>query len=595
MCESTNSVAGRRRGGGTWRRWWLAPLMMLGWALGATASGEIVSDFAMDSDPQVEIPDPVWTFPPRSRVLWIEALGRPEKDVQRQAAETIAQAHGYNVPGLIDAAPDLARVLVAEETHPAARFACARALVVLDARDWAQALLEGSQAHGSDLRQLVEPVLGRWRFEPIIPLWRKRLAETTGHRDLLLAISGLAEVQDAASVEPLLAMSRDRTHSRATRLAAARAVGHILSEGQESEVGRWLEPDSPPLFNRLCAVGLLQRHSSQEAQTILLRLADDPEPTVAAAALVALNAIDYELVTPRAVQTMLNPDANIREQGLIAYLERMTPQRAQAAAERLDDPHPRLRIRAREALYALCATPELDGPIREAAMQVLAGAGWRGQEQAALLLGALEHKPAAGRLVELLESTRPEVMVASAWGLRKVAVPDVLPQILDKAARQTEWRKNNAPGPELDAQVAHLFETLGRMRYQPADALMRTYVPKEMTMGEYSRSAAIYGLGYLRAGTADERLGAQLVERLTESPAAMPPEFTRVRMACGISLARMKLKSQVQPLRDFMGIMGTQQGKAAIRWAIMELTGETLLPIEPLTQSRSGWFLEPLD
>jgi hypothetical protein len=33
----------------------------------------------------------------------------------------------------------------------------------------------------------------------------------------------------------------------------------------------------------------------------------------------------------------------------------------------------------------------------------------------------------------------------------------------------------------------------------------------------------------------------------------------------------------------------------AIRWAIHQLTGELLPDAEPSINSRSGWFLEPLD
>src|SRR5690606_10853947 len=89
----------------------------------------------------------------------------------------------------------------------------------------------------------------------------------------------------------------------------------------------------------------------------------------------------------------------------------------------LADPHPEVRQFVCECLFEWCdiSDPGMNEAIRDAAMNVLEGDRWQGQEQAALLLGALEHEPAADRLIELLESPREEVRVPAAWGLRKVA------------------------------------------------------------------------------------------------------------------------------------------------------------------------------
>ena len=44
-----------------------------------------------------------------------------------------------------------------------------------------------------------------------------------------------------------------------------------------------------------------------------------------------------------------------------------------------------------------------------------------------MIMVALDRKETAGRLVELLDFPRPEVFVAAAWGLRRLAVPFDLP------------------------------------------------------------------------------------------------------------------------------------------------------------------------
>src|SRR5262249_36880491 len=150
------------------------------------------------------------------------------------------------------------------------------------------------------------------------------------------------------------------------------------------------------------------------------------------------------------------------------------------------------------------------------------------------------------------ESPRPEVGIASAWGLKKFALAETLPAILDKARRQTELRQKLEAVPEyIDRQTAHLFEAIGRMRYAPADSLLRQYMPKEIPkvykMGELSRCSAIWSLGLLHAGAADESLAEQLMDRINDDgPYA---ESAAVKEMCAVSIARMKALSQVAALR----------------------------------------------
>ncbi|RLT21016.1 MAG: phycocyanin alpha phycocyanobilin lyase [Planctomycetota bacterium] len=572
-------------------------LLILGVSLTAHAAEEIRPDFAMESDPVLIIPEPVFGFSKKSKPLWLSALARPEADLQRLSAETIAQAHFFGVPELIDAAPLLKKIVTAESTHPVARFAAARALIALDATDTAADLFEVSQRHGADLRQLIEPALAKWKFEPIRSVWRQRLsAKDTRHRELLLAIHGLGESADGSAVPALLSIAHDSRRSSACRLAAARSAGRLREADLETDAERLTQPASATIVERLCAVSLLDRHASEAAQSALLRLARDREPSVAVAALTRLNAIDHDLVVPRAEQAMQNDDAPVRQQGVDAFVARPTPERIAVLAKLLDDPHPKLRGRVRDALFVLAKRPELDSAVRQSATKMLAGDRWRGQEQAALLLAALDHKPAAPRFVELVESTRVEVMIAAAWGLRKLAVRETLPAIFSKATRQTEIRLKQGSLPELDVQVAHLFEALGLMQHAPADPLLRKYFPKDPKLGELSRSAAIWGLGHLYAGTTEEPLAVLMVERLTESPAAIPFEFPRVRWASAVSLGRMRAKSQVPRMRAFLGpVVGPETTSLAIRWAINEITGELLPNAEPMVVTKAGWFLEPLD
>ena len=224
---------------------------------------------------------------------------------------------------------------------------------------------------------------------------------------------------------------------------------------------------------------------------------------------------------------------------------------------------------------------------------MLAGDRWEGQEQAGLLFGALEYQPVAGRLIELLESTRPEVMISSGWALRKLAEPSSIPAMVDKIQRQTAARK--LQGKEgIDEQVAHLFEACGRMRAKEAEPLMFEYVPKALIMGELSRGAAIWALGRLHEGAPDEKTGKALIDRVMDM-GIYPPETERVKQQSIISLARIKAVEHLPAMRTLIAKETINRRiDLAIIWANEQLTGEVLPPPPIDLISPGNWFLTPL-
>ena len=564
---------------------------------GMVRAEELRTTFSMDADPDLTPPAPVKVANEGYKPLWLQTLARPEADLQRLSAETIAQAHQFGFPGMAEARPTLLKILQAADTHPLARFAAARALIVLDTRDAAPALFEASQSRGADLRQLIEPALANWKYEPARAVWRKRLTDPdVRYRDLLLAIQGVPQLNDVEALPFLLSMVLDPLRPAATRLAAARAAGLLLDAGLESEAQKLMSVAGAPIHNRLCAVALLERHMSEASRAALLQLAVDQEPSVAAAALGRLLAIDPELVLPLAAVAMKNPDPIVRQRGAQAWISRPNPQRVGLLTVLLDDVHPQVRGDVRDALHLLAKTPEFDATLRPALMAVLAAESWRGQEQAALLLGALDHKAAAPRFVRLLESARPEVMVTAAWGLKKLALPDTLPAILDQATRQTAERRKNKPGPpELDLQVAHLFELLGMLKHAPAEPLLREYIPKSYDLGEFSRPAAVWAMGHFYDGRADEALAQTLAQRMSDANSS-PPEMPLVRGMCAVTLARMGAKSQAPAMRKLLlPEISPAMPFIAIRWGLISLTGEKLPEVIPFRISKSGWFVSPLD
>ncbi len=114
-----------------------------------------------------------------------------------------------------------------------------------------------------------------------------------------------------------------------------------------------------------------------------------------------------------------------------------------ARARLLDDNHPAVRKLVADGLAGLAAKPELGEPIRSAAMAVLAGDRWQGQQQATLLLGSLEHH-------------RRPVGSSNCWnshggsdacgrlGAAQSGDPQTAPAIVDKLRRQTAERKRQS-------------------------------------------------------------------------------------------------------------------------------------------------------
>jgi HEAT repeat protein len=517
--------------------------------------------------------------------------------MQRMAADAIGRGHLAGVPELADAVPRLVEIVTASQSHPAARLAAAQALISLGAKAAAPQLAESSEHFGADLRQLVEPALAQWRYEPIARVWLRRLkAPATRRRDLLLAIDGLRAVGDKSAVGALLELVHDALRTADVRSAAARAAGLIQDHGLEGDARRLIAGPAPvPILDRLCAVRLLARHAGEDSQNLLSQFALDAEPAVAIVALTRLIEVAPQKVVPITETAIQNADPQVRQRGAEAYALFPDPRRVIVLARLLDDPHPEVRGAVRDWLFELQRRPELADLVISAATEMLAGESWRGLEQAALILGALGHRPAAPRLVALLESARPEVGIAAAWALKKLALPETLPALLDKARRQTEIRANpNDISRGLDEQTAHLIETFGLMKYAPAEPLLVQYIPKRFNFGLYSRTAAIWSLGHLHEGMPDESLAKQFMVRVTDDN--MPSEFLRVRAMAAVSIGRMKALSQVSALQKSLGIKPAPNVHGmSIRWALMELTGEFVPEADPPIAARKKWFLEPLE
>ena len=373
-----------------WLSQWTRQLLAIGMfsiccGITTPSDAEIRPDFLMDSNPKLNVPDPVKYFSPELKSLWLAALERPETDMQRLAAETIARGHQYGVPDLEEAVSRLEAVLQADKSQPATRFAATRALIVLESRNSSEALFRFSQKYEADLRQLIEPALANWNFAPAISMWKERLGKSeTRSRDLILALRGLAQVRERSSTSEILAIVHDESRSADVRLEAAAAAGQCSDSGLEPDAGRLAHGKQKlQSIHSICACRLLARHDSEAARTLLIELSSHQSSTVAASALNRLLEIDSTLVLPLAETAMNHADPYVRRAGASAYLQHPTPERIASLSRLLADPHPGVRREICDNLFRLSDRTTLIEAIRASINDLLSQEAWQGQEQAA--------------------------------------------------------------------------------------------------------------------------------------------------------------------------------------------------------------------
>jgi HEAT repeat protein len=595
-------------------------------------------DSHMYKDPVLPTPSTIYLLPNDVASLWLKALARPEIEMRYQAAQAISVARERGFKGLEGTVEPLRMALQRPDEQPLVRLALARALIALDARVAAGDLLAQAEAGDSDLRALVEPALARWDFQPARGIWLGRLRDLDTPVDRLeLAIHGLAAVRETKATEALrdIVLGKHRGHALAgisdatsywpvppsVRLEAAHALATLRPDGLENDAEQLAADDSAEsLPSRLVAATLLSQHHGQKAIQLLTRLAMDREPAVARLAVTRLIEIDSRLVVPMLNPLLASPDAHLRTLAGKVLFQQPSRDHIHLLADRLADADRDVRTQARDWLRELAGKKQWRDPVLTEASRILAADPWRGLEQAAMLVAFLDHQPAAPRLVELLHNRRAEVVVAAAWGLRRLAAPETFLGVLTYVQNQLQaFKRGHGTGPPnkefppqmMDHVLSQLNQLLGQQKYLPAEPVLRQCVPR-YTAGMETRAAAIWGLGFMHAGKPDRGLVEALEGRLTDT-STRPPEDARVRRMCAISLGRIFAgaaagsggrddperqfaRDRVQVLRKywFPNIQSNVVSDACA-WAIGQITGQTLPPPKPFQYVERNWFLSPLN
>ncbi|MFO1091852.1 MAG: hypothetical protein U0992_00870 [Planctomycetaceae bacterium] len=306
---------------------------------------------------------------------------------------------------------------------------------------------------------------------------------------------------------------------------------------------------------------------------------------------------------PLTTELLERPDGELRLLAAKAIFERPSIDGAKTLAGLLNDPHLDVRVLARVSLQKLAEQPELRETILELALAGLQSPNWQGLEQSSHLVGDLDHKPAAPRLLELIEHERPDVSITAAWALSRLVVPETAPVMLKFAERLTAHvpvePENDTPRASLsaaqDVLLSHVFQMFGLLKYAEAEPLLLKFVPRRYDLGPRSRGAAVFALGYVHAGDPNPDVARALGQRVADAADFPRLEPVEVRANAAIGLGRMNVPDAVEVLRAFYknGNPGDRI-REACGWALEQITGEDLP--DPATKRAvpATPFLQPI-
>ena len=557
-------------------------------------------DLLMFRDPALPTSSVTVVFPEQLKPLWLKALGRPEPEIVRVAADTIAIAHQQGMPDLTDTTPLLIGLLEQPNQSPGVTRSSVHALIALDAKEAQDILWKLAQQSELDLARVVEPKLAEWNYRPARDVWLSRLRDPTTRPSLRrLAIRALATTKETAAGDDLLELVLRRDTPASIRLASARALIAVgRSDLVEAAKQLMLRRDRDALADVLAAT-VLGNDSNPEAIALYRTLAKSNNSGAAVIAVEGLFAIDPAHLSDLTDELLRHKDVSIRRVAARVLVSAPNADNILALTTLLSDVNPSLRVWTAERLVEFGQQQQWNDIVIGETASLIESASWRGIEQAVVVLTRLDHKPIALQLVSLLDHERPEVSITAAWALREIQVPETLQPMLAKAQSRFEDFKANAemmPIPPADqvAQLSQLFQAFGRMKFREAEPLLREFVPKLQELGDDTRASACWALGHIREDDAPDELVQQLIQRLMDQNPE-DPELLDVRIMCAVSLGRMKSPTAVEPLQLVEIRRGPDDSLGqACGWALEKSTGQPRRLPRPRFYRMTSYFLTPI-
>ncbi len=548
-------------------------------------------------DPEIILAETELAWPLEFQQLWITALSSPETDLRREVADSVRQANEMGMEPIPELINGLADLLKNPQEQERTRVAAAATLAELDAKEYAELLFEQARIGPQMLTLAVEPALARWGYQPIREVWLQRVESGKANHALLkMAIEMLGEIGEPKAVPALRAMALPGSRPVTLRLAAARSLARCAQDS--GQVLEWsaslLDAASEPRVDWIVGAALLSEQETPAAIELLERYALCSEGTAAGLALERLLEIAPARVVANASQLLQNSDSRVRLLTVRGLSTAPSPLAVDQLQPILSDHINSVRVAARKVLLAYAEDPQLTAQVIQNAVEVLAAEDWRGLEQSLLMLTKLEVRDAVDRYFELLDHPRAAVQITAAWSLKTLAIEAWMPrmnQVMEKMGRDLD----SAWDPDRTQTFTHLVEAMGIMRHKPAEAFLVELIPKGVPYLPLCRTAAVWSIGFLQEGAIDPGIRGQLEGRLADANST-PPESNEVRAFSAVALGRMKSNESLELLAKWQRTEGSSNfiGRRCA-WAVREINGTPLPPLEQKSRTVAGWFLQPLD
>ncbi|MCA9127885.1 MAG: hypothetical protein KDB22_12400 [Planctomycetales bacterium] len=445
----------------------------------------------------------------------------------------------------------LDRLRDAAEANPQARRAIlSAALALAEGKADVEALWQTVEAE-SVLAPLVEPALITSGSNQALSVWRERIAVANRNTSqLLIAIEGIGLVGDTSDRPLLLSILSSGRMNLPTKLAAARALGELLDQGQE-DIAAELHGSGTPLCSLLAASVLRNHRGSAAATKLLVEIASGDEAVSQAEAYRSLSDHAPEVALEMAPTMLGSADPTLRELAVAALnqSEEIDDLRLQGTA--LADENVRIRRQVRENLQAKSHNNEFRAVIEELILQMLDGDAAAGIEQAILLADAIQDDRHQERLVSLLSHPDDPVSIRAAWSLKTQSLSEnLLVEIHQRCQRATaNYIASTRQSQTEEYRVSFLIESLGENRYEPAREMLLKFVPKHAPLPTLTRVSAVYALGRIYEGQKDEPLAQQLMARAADNN-ELDPEDEQVRYAASIAVGRIGVTKHVERLQS---------------------------------------------
>ena len=423
----------------------------------------------MDQNPRFDRVEPKKGLSKKLLPLWIEALDSPNVSLQRKAAESVVIAKLRGLGPLDSIHESLIGKLSENALDSNVRIAVAKAIVALELKNSAEEFLR--QVKDNDdirLNAVLQPALAKWKHVAAGDLWSGVLkSDSSRPLQRVWAIEGLTAIGDKSMLPRFKKWVSDAAIDYRVRTAAARSLGQLLESGRVEAAAKL--KDSTKVIDRVLAAEILRGAKEPGELDLSLALAKDSDSAVCTIAWQHLvRSSNARKLDPLATFGTSHREPKVR----LAATELLRLWSSEEAClqlgDLLSDLHPDVRNNARKILLAFSEKEELKPTVIKAASDRLSS-NWQGIQQALLILTELDHKPAAIRIVDLLDNRRAEVHITAGWALEQLSVPETLEPVFNYTEKKVVEIKSGGAsefGESEFESITHLIQLLGKNKYK---------------------------------------------------------------------------------------------------------------------------------